>query len=199
MAMDKIKEKFTEYFKTNYWDEKESVSGGGSTLEKTTKIRTELPDILRKYNINSMLDIPCGDFNWMKEVNLPIKKYIGADIVDELIAYCNIKYSDTQIEFKVLDLINDNLPKVDLIFCKDCLVHLPFKDGIKAIENIKKSGSKYLMTTNYPLIEANEEINLGEWRRINLLLHPYCLPLYIESIETGIDNTHLSLWQISDL
>jgi hypothetical protein len=32
-----------------------------------------------------LLDIPCGDFNWMKLLNLGVD-YIGADIVGELIA-----------------------------------------------------------------------------------------------------------------
>ena len=39
-----------------------------------------------------MLDIPCGDFYWMKEVDLKDIEYIGADIVDELIKKNNDKF-----------------------------------------------------------------------------------------------------------
>lgn len=194
-----IKEKFTEIFTYNFWGEKESVSGGGSTLEKTSKIIKELPEFLNKYNIKSMLDIPCGDFNWMRYCINENIDYIGGDIVDKIVEDCKAKYEAKNIKFEVLDLTKDTLPKVDLIFCKDCLVHLSYEDALKAIENIKKSGCKYLMVTNYPQIEENKDIETGEWRRINLSKFPFCFPDYVDTLETGVDNTHLSLYEIKDL
>jgi hypothetical protein len=32
-----------------------------------------------------MLDAPCGDFNWMKEVDLSAVHYTGGDIVEPLV------------------------------------------------------------------------------------------------------------------
>lgn len=37
--------------------------------------------MLKKYSIKSILDIPCGDFSWMKKIELDGIEYIGADIV----------------------------------------------------------------------------------------------------------------------
>ena len=43
------------------------------------------PGLLRDYNITTVIDVPCGDFHWMSRVNLEGRKYIGGDIVKELI------------------------------------------------------------------------------------------------------------------
>ena len=50
-------------------------------MEQTQNILEELPNVIKKYNIKSILDIPCGDFFWMKEHNFKDVNYIGADIV----------------------------------------------------------------------------------------------------------------------
>jgi hypothetical protein len=39
---------------------------------------------LTKVNAYNIVDLGCGDFYWMKEVDLPCK-YIGLDIVQEVI------------------------------------------------------------------------------------------------------------------
>ena len=59
------KEVFTEVFTINDWSSAESHSGMGSTLQYTTNTRKGLPLIWSKYNIKKVLDIGCGDFNWM--------------------------------------------------------------------------------------------------------------------------------------
>lgn len=38
-----------------------------------------------KYGVRSVLDIPCGDFFWFKEIKLDLDSYIGGDIVAPLI------------------------------------------------------------------------------------------------------------------
>jgi hypothetical protein len=117
---------FNNIYKNNAWNSKESVSGSGSTLNQTKKIRKVLPKLIQDFKINSILDIPCGDFNWMKEISLNIK-YIGADIVDTL-TQNNKKYENNLTHFLTLDATLDRLPKTDLIICRDCLVHFSFKD-----------------------------------------------------------------------
>lgn len=74
---------FTEIYKENYWRGKNSVSGQGSDLEQTETIVKELPILFKDLKISTMLDIPCGDFFWMKMVDLKGIQYIGADVVEE--------------------------------------------------------------------------------------------------------------------
>ena len=70
---------FSEYFKENAWGSDESVSGAGSTVQATKWLVRELSDLLRRYSVKSVLDLPCGDFNWMRYVDLSGIDYVGAD------------------------------------------------------------------------------------------------------------------------
>ena len=71
--------------------------------------------------------------------------------------------------------MHDPLPRVDLVFCRDCLVHLPFADALKALEKIQSSGSRYLLTTTFPG-RRNSDIATGEWHVIDLQAKPFLFP-----------------------
>ena len=168
-----IKNEFKRIYSQNLWLSEESASGHGSELKTTVTIRHELPEVFKKFKIKSFLDIPCGDFNWLQHVDMTGIDYIGADIVDELIEKNKIEFPE--FDFEVLDIIQSTLPKVDIIFTRDCLGHLSFDNAIKAIKNIRKSGSKYLLTTTFTAIAGNRNISDGHWYPINLMLSPFDL------------------------
>lgn len=200
------KDVFTDLYKNNGWSGKESVSGPGSDYEQTKFLIPELNVMLKFLNIKSMLDVPCGDFNWMKKVDLNKISYHGGDIVEPLIKNNIKKYESNNIKFSVIDLVNDDLPTVDLIMVRDCLVHLPTNDVIKALINIKNSNSKYFLTTNFLWNhqEANQEIKVGEWRRINLQKEPYNFDypqrIVIEgNIQSNDRDKTMSLWRVKDI
>jgi len=195
---------FNEIYRNNFWDSQESISGKGSEIIQTEYLVEELQSILKKFQIKSILDIPCGDFNWMKFLNLENVKYTGADIVDEIVQINKEKYYSDNIEFKKLNIIEDKLPNVDLIFCRDCLGHFSFEDIIQALVNIKKSGSKYLMATSHSSIEENRDIKTGSWRPLNLLEEPFSFPMPIytvnekSTLNENLDKTML-LWKIEEI
>lgn len=173
-----LRETFTEIFQKNLWASPESVSGGGSEMQNTEVIRRELPYLLQKFGIKSILDIPCGDWNWMKSVDLCGASYIGADIVPDLIERNKANYQN--VDFRVLDLTSDSLPKVDLIFTRDCLGHLSNDNVSKAIRNCQESGSKYLLATSFTKWDTNPDIQNGGWKCINLMIPPFQLnPIYL--------------------
>lgn len=173
---------FNEIYETKYWNSISSVSGSGSDLEITSKIRQEIPKLFKRYGISSVLDIPCGDFYWMKELDLSNIHYIGADIVDGIIKSNSERYGKNNVEFKKIDLLKDDLPTVDLIINRDCLVHFSYNHITQALENIKQSKSRYLLSTTFQERKKNYDIVTGEWRPLNLLLPPFCFPRPIETI-----------------
>ena len=82
----KLKDKFSIIYKNNYWDNKESVSGPGSTLKNTKNLRNVLKKIIKKYKVKTIFDAPCGDCNWIKFVFKKNQiKYFGADIVKDCV------------------------------------------------------------------------------------------------------------------
>tara|TARA_R110002111_G_scaffold117466_4_gene179538 strand:- start:17230 stop:17832 length:603 start_codon:yes stop_codon:yes gene_type:complete len=193
---------FERIFNTNGWSSAESVSGTGSTMEQTTVIRERLPELFKKYAIKTLLDIPCGDFHWMNLVPKEGIKYIGADIVGGLVDRLSESHHH---DFRVLDVTMSPLPVVDLILTRDCFVHLSYAAIFAAVQNIRASGSKYLLTTTFSDRE-NREIQTGDWRPINLQAEPFLFPAPLEVINEGCTecggsfaDKSLTLYQISDL
>jgi len=180
---------FAKIYDLNFWNSDESKSGEGSTLEATENIRKLLPQIISKYNIKSMLDAPCGDYNWMSQVEKDCI-YIGGDIVDPLIANNQKNYSSEKVSFIVLDITKDKIPNVDLIFCKDCLQHLSYEKVRLALNNFKNSGFKYLLVTSYPKTWRNHDIHDGDYRPLNLFKSPFNLPKPITKIEEPSKISH---------
>jgi hypothetical protein len=152
---------FTQHFEENGWGCSESISGHGSTVSATQTVRSVLPKLIAELGVQSVLDIPCGDFNWMQHVDLPVR-YIGADIVDELIERNRRRFASDLHSFVQLDVTVSDLPKVDLVLCRDYLFHLSFYDITKAIDNLCRSGSSYLLATTNPNVERNRDIVTGE-------------------------------------
>lgn len=193
---------FTEHYKKNGWGAQETRSGLGSTVQNTQAVRAALPKLIVEFQIRTLLDIPCGDFNWMKFLDLPVR-YIGADIVEEMIARNQTQYASHTRSFLKLDLITDPLPAVDLILCRDCLFHFSFRHIHQAFANIKRSGSKLLLTTTNPRLQQNQDVVTGEWRRLNLQTFPFSLPepliLIDEEGPDLADDRHLGLWRIGDI
>ena len=184
-----------------------SKSGPGSDLLQTKEIIKKLPLLIKKYNIKSILDIPCGDFYWMSNVQLLDASYIGADIVEMLIKKNKDTFTTDKVEFISLDILTDDLPKVDLILCRDLFVHLK-NDQIKiALKNIKNSGSKYLLTTSFKERFSNgENLVIGGWRPLNLEIEPFNLKKSIDEIfenctegEMKFTDKYLLLFKIKDL
>jgi hypothetical protein len=66
--------------------------------------------------------------------------------------------------------------KVDLILCRDLLVHLSFHDIKSALSNIFESGSRFVLTTTFPTRDINRDIETGQWRPLNLQRPPFSFP-----------------------
>jgi hypothetical protein len=194
---------FTEIQESNLWGAEESVSGLGSELDATATLRAELPQLLRDLGADSMLDIPCGDFRWLSETDLPVSHYIGGDIVEALVQSNRAKYGR---EFLHVDLCSGDLPKVDVVFCRDCLVHLSFENVHRAIANIKRSGSTWLLTTTFLECDENIDIANGDWRMLNFELAPFQWKpparVLVEGCTEaggGYSDKALGVWRISEL
>jgi hypothetical protein len=196
-----LAERFRLIHADNFWGSDESVSGLGSALQATGVLRRELPLLLERWELRSMLDLPCGDYGWMQHAALPLEQYIGADIVPAVIEALQPKG-----DFRLLDLTRDALPRVDVVFCRDCLVHLSYADIAASVANLQRSGSAFLLTTHFTDHDANEDIESGDWRVLNFTQPPFHWPapldLIVEQCEEadgGYRDKTMALWRIADL
>ena len=200
-----LKGRFEYIFDTNLWGDDQSRSGVGSTLPETETLRREIPRLLQELGARSLLDIPCGDFGWLSLTELGVD-YTGADIVEALIAQNTARYRSASRIFVRLDLTADPLPQADVVLCRDCLVHLSYANIRRALDNVKRSGAKYLLVTSFPEAKSNRDIEDGDWRLLNFQLAPFNLPppartIVENCIEAGgaYRDKSLCLWPVSAL
>jgi hypothetical protein len=197
---------FRDIYSRNHWAGSVSRSGAGASPDQTTELRTALPALLRRLPVDTLLDLPCGDYSWMRLIDLPVASYIGADLLAELVEPLQATYADACRRFMVLDLTRDPLPKADLLLCRDCLVHLSFAEIRRALDNVLRSGIPYLLTTTFPGCDANEDIITGDWRPLNLERPPFHLPPPRELLNEGCTEAggifadkSLGVWRTADL
>lgn len=201
-----VEQKFSYFYRNNIFEGKESISGEGSSLDQTIKIRKELTKLFSSLKIKSIIDAPCGDLNWIKHLELSEINYLGIDVVQDIITENRELFSNNNRSFICADLINYVPPKADLILCRDCLVHLSYTDIKKIIRNFKKSGSKYLLTTTFANHKENIDLNNAIWRTLNLEQKPFSFSKPLKLINEGcteMNNQYtdksLGLWKLADL
>src|SRR5277367_588900 len=200
-----MRQVFERIYAQNAWGNAESRSGDGSDAKGTEAIRAVLPALFREFAIKSILDLPCGDFNWMRLLDIDLD-YIGADIVTEVIEQNRRMYERPGHRFEILDITKDPVPTVDLIFCRDILVHLSFREIEEALANITLSGSRYLLTTTFPSRDVNRDVEAGQWRPLNLQRPPFSFPPPVRLIvehcaewDGQWADKSLGLWQVADI
>jgi len=183
-----IEQQFTNIYNNNKNADEETVSGIGSKIENAIDLINTLPDILKKYEISSIFDIGCGDFNWMKNIDISGINYTGGEIVLDVFK-SNKKYESDTINFIHFDITSDSIPRSDLIICRGVLSFYNTKTILNIINKIINSKSLYILLTNFPKSTDT---------KIDFLQPPYSFPDPIISIKDGV-NKEIGLWKISDL
>jgi hypothetical protein len=209
-ARRELKDKFAYIYETNLWGAEESQSGLGSGVDATRQVRAALEQVCADYSVKTLLDLPCGDVSWIHCANLPIREYIGGDIVPGIIERNRSRGDLRQLpyttRFEVLDVTQDRLPCPDLFLCRDCLVHLSFENIRVALKNVLWSGACYLLTTTFTDHDFNEDIEDGDWRLLNLERPPFSLPPPLALFNEGCDeesgafaDKSVGLWDAAQL
>lgn len=201
-----LKERFSQIYFKNIFRGKVSRSGSGSDMVQTAEIRRELPKLIHAYGIRTFMDAPCGDLHWMKETELKVEQYIGVDIVEPLVEKNRKEFGKDGTSFLCMDLAKDELPQVDIIFCRDCLVHLTYDEIRKVIANFKRSKSTYLLTTTFTDRENVDLIVENIWRPLNLEMPPFNFPRPMKLIneKCSEDNNQytdksLGMWRLDEI
>lgn len=194
--------RFRKAYIRQAWGSTESGSGVGSELASTGELREYLPELLRRLNVKTLLDAPCGDWNWMSKIDLSGIVYTGTDIVTEVIERNRECYERPGVHFMVADLTQDNLPQVELILCRDCWVHLSFADISATLENFKRTHAKWLLISNTPSQKVNlNKLSGAAWRHLNLQMPPFNFPPPIEARKDHLPSVpfYITLWSLAEI
>lgn len=169
---------------------KNSASGGGSELGYATETSLQIiRDTINKFDIKSMVDVPCGDVNWILDSfeTDTLSLYVGLDVTRAVIEVNKQRFAHhNNKEFHFWDMTECVLPKFhektggeeesfDLVHVRDVIQHLNLDQGIKYFCNIFKSGAKILITTTYDK-DMNKNITEGAWYENDLTKEPFSFP-----------------------
>lgn len=178
----------------------ETPNGPGSQLGFTQHLIERLPELFKQYKIQTILDAPCGDWNWMQYVDLDfVSMYAGWDSETAFIEENRKRFGHTGFQnFKRVNLLTvTKWPSVDLIIMRDFMIHLPTSFSVTILNRIKASGSRYLLATNFPG-EHNDyhcDLNGGHddrpgyfCRPVNLEAEPFNLGGRVDEITEDADH-----------
>lgn len=167
-----------------------SASGPGSDLGSATVTSLKIiKDTITKFDVKSMVDIPCGDVNWIFDSfetdTLPM--YVGLDIAGAVIKVNQKRFAHHRNkQFHFWDATSCILPKFrngtndvqafDLVQVRDVIMHMPLELGVAFYCNVFKAGPKVLVTTSYPNRPKNTNIKEGNHYPNNLWVDPFNFP-----------------------
>jgi hypothetical protein len=175
----------------------ETPCGVGSMIQNTANVRLYLPQLLKRHEVETLIDAPCGDCNWISRSHLGAINYTGIDNdCMNLAAAVKRQWVEQPASrtFIVADLLRVKLPNADAIMCRDFLQHISFKNAAFVIEKLKKSAKLILMTSHHN--DVNEEVGDNYFRPLNLCKPPFSLPEPKHVISDGRDRI-LGMWQAS--
>ena len=196
--------RFTEMVSRNAWGSAETLCGPGSTIEACRNIIDKLPEWIKKHRISSILDLGCGDFHWMSQIDLSGVQYDGYDLVPYLVESAKAKYSAPNVRFHHGDLLNMAVPKADLVVCKDVLSHLPTDLALSAFRGVLGSGSRFFAASTHvgwppEWREIKEE---GGFSPVDLEQLPFSMGIPFDSVEIpakpGNPKKLFALWKMGE-
>ncbi len=117
----------------------EGSSGPGSLVHEAIPFINYIQNFLETHEIDSVVDVGCGDWVLAREINWGKRNYLGIDVVESVIEKNQVNYSSDNIHFLKFDAGIDSISPGDLLICKDVFIHLPYSE----INNILKESNKF--------------------------------------------------------
>lgn len=179
---------FTKIYQDNIWRDSESRSGRGSSLEATVNLREDFSRFCAYKNVKTIVDLPCGDYNWFRAVSTDFIQYDGYDIVQPLIESNNEQYGSETVNFHHHNILEDRVKSADFALSRDFVIHMNYKSILEFFENIKQSNIPDILLTHYTNCE-NKDIESGNrYRPIDFTLPPFSFPQPQHLIEEDISS-----------
>lgn len=155
---------FSDIYANNDWGEGTGPfhSGYGSDPANVTSYVQYVCDYVRAHQINRIVDLGCGDFRVGAQIVARCNaEYIGADIVVKLIDFNQHAHGSPRVSFKVVDLVDDELPDGDLYLLRQVLQHLSNAE-ISSVLSKLRDRTHVLVTEHFPPISRKFIANIDK-------------------------------------
>jgi len=144
---------FSEIYAKGMWGKVEDsdsfCSGHGSHLPVHVDLYVAaVSEFLRGFpSPLNVVDCGCGDFNVGSQIRQYCSNYVACDIVPDLIARNKILFKNLNVDFRVVNIIEDELPSGDVVIIRQVLQHLSNEHIKQFVNKIRRY--RYLILTEY--------------------------------------------------
>ena len=146
-------------------------SGHGSRRTTTEPYRQLLQRLLTGKQVERVVDLGCGDWQFSRLIDWDGIQYLGVDVVPAVIEADRRTHSAANIAFQCADIRTWHPPDADLYILKDVLQHWPDRD-IKALLS-RMAGRRMLITNSAPTADHIDLDLPGDFRPLDLRRPPF--------------------------
>ena len=135
---------FSEIYRRQLWgrpaDGRQFSSGHGSVMElHVAPYVAAVGAFVEKFSPKpSVVDLGCGDFNVGSRIRGHFGSYTACDVAHEVLEENKKRYSGLNVDFRQLDIINDEFPEADVCIIRQVLQHLSNADISRVVKKLDK-------------------------------------------------------------
>jgi SAM-dependent methyltransferase len=157
-----VADAFTRIYRQKMWGNpvnEKFFSGGGSLEHFGGPYAEAVNRFIAERGIKTVVDLGCGDFRIGRRICEANQiRYIGVDIVPDLIAHNTSKFAGNGIEFKCVNIIDGQLPDGQLCLIRQVLQHMSNGGIAGVLANCSK----------FPFLLVTEDVYSGKDMQPNL-------------------------------
>jgi SAM-dependent methyltransferase len=168
-GMVEMEEHFHQIYQRNEWG---FGSGVGSLPLNNVEYMKFVESFIARNRLSSVVDLGCGDWQFSRFMNWSSVRYIGMDVVADIVSANRRQFGRERISFEVFQNI-EQVPNGDLLLCKDVLQHLSNQTVAEYLPILKQRFRFLLITNDEWPTEPNREIVSGDWRPLRLDFAPF--------------------------
>jgi hypothetical protein len=156
-----VKQQFTRIYTEQLWgsnaDKNDPFYSGSGSHESA--IVNVYVDAVQGYLSGlggrpSAVDLGCGDFAVGARLRHLCSTYVACDIVEPLIDFNRSRYSNLHVDFRTLDLTQDDLPVADVAFLRQVLQHLSNTQIAQVLERIARNFRYLILSEHLPATDG---------------------------------------------
>ena len=147
---------FNKIYGQGVWGKKSGLSFFSGPGSHDGKVVTPYVESVKQFleqlgGKPSVVDLGCGDFNVGQQIRPFCGHYIACDVVPGLIADNAKKFAALDVDFRCVDMVDEALPKADVIFLRQVLQHLSNAMIAKVLAKLPDSCRHFVLTEDIPL------------------------------------------------
>ena len=146
-----VSEAFSAIYRSQAWgsiEDRPFCSGDGSIREEAVgPYCAMIRDFIAANNIRRVVDLGCGDFAVGSRFVDPAVDYVGIDVVPDLIRYNQEHFAVPGVEFRCMNIIEDELPPGDLCLVRQVLQHLSNAQIQQTLKSLRRY--RYVIATEH--------------------------------------------------